>query len=126
MEVSVLSVVVVSSDSIVERIELDVATAVRTISLSHREAQIAEFTAQVERLAESWSASVGVRKLDVTNVGPCLCIITTLYVHASNVTIRSVTTTYVNLDETRNGLVEGNLQIRNAAVGSSVVTVPVG
>ena len=126
VEVSILRVVVVSSNRLVERIELDIAAAISTISLSHREAQMAECAAQVKSLAGCRSRGIGVRKLDVTDVGPCLCIVTTLYIHTCHVTISSITTAYINLDKTGYGLVECNLQIRNAAVSSAVVTVPVG
>ena len=55
VEVGKLRVVVGSSQVFCERIELDIATAVSTISVSHREAQIAVGTTQVDRLAGSGS-----------------------------------------------------------------------
>ena len=125
MEVSILNVVVVGCYAFCKRIELNVATAVRTGPLRHREAQMAECAAQVDGLAGNRSCSVDEGSLDVTDVSPILGIVTTLNVHTSNVTVRSITTSNIYLNESGNGFVKGNLQIRNCAVSPAVITVPV-
>ena len=127
MEVGPQLVILALVCNLGEGIEFHVTTTVCTISLGQDEAQVAVSTAQVNRLTGNRLVLRCERSLDVTNSGPVLAIITTHNIHMDNMTVSStLTTCYINLDKSGNGLVELNLQISGLQHVLVVIAVPVG
>ena len=122
MEVSIVNLILILVCNHCEGIHLDV----QTCSAGQSETQIVVSAIQVDSRSSNRLTCCLVRNSHVTDVGPRLAILATLDEHVLDMTEVVVTTCYVNLDRTRNGILEGNLQIVRSQNSLMPVAMPEG
>ena len=84
-------------------------------------------TAQVNGHSGNGLVLSGVRHLEVTHIVPVLGIIAALDIHTDDMTIATVLATcHINLDETRDRLVESNLEVSGLEIRRVVIAMPEG